>query len=159
MAAARAKGEALVAATLRDPDAELKARLAALKARNAALDEKLAGIQQSLVRAERMPDLLRDVIARHPSVRLVALKSLPALGLAADGKPADDKHPAVLYRHGVEITLEGRFLDLYGYAQALEDSPWRFVWGGVRLSVKEWPTSRLTLTLYTLSVDPAWLAV
>lgn len=159
MDAARLQVQTLVANQARDPDAELKARLSALKQRSAELDARLSGLERSLVRADRMGEVLRDLLARNPGVRLVALSSLPPAALAADGKPADDKRPAVLYRHGVEISVEGTYADLYAYVKAIESSPWRFVWSGVSLTVVEWPVSRLTLTLHTLSLDRSWLSV
>lgn len=164
MEATRMQVQVLVRDRARDPDAELTARLAALKARSAELEERLAAFQQGLVSAERMADVLRDLLARHQAVRLIALKSLPATGIGADGRPveaeAGGKAAApLLYRQGVEITVEGTYADLLAYAESIEAAPWRLLWGGAKLSVVEYPRSRLTLILYTLSPDKPWLSV
>ncbi|HEX5686171.1 MAG TPA: hypothetical protein VFY73_19255 [Ideonella sp.] len=65
---------------------------------------------------------------------------------------------APLFRHGVEITVEGPYGDLMGYLSSLESLPGpRLLWGGVKLKVEKHPTVQLSLTVYTLSLDRAWL--
>lgn len=67
------------------------------------------------------------------------------------------KPGSLLYRHGVEITVRGNYMDMIDYMNALENLPTQLFWGGAQLEVEDYPTSRLTLTLYTLSLDPKWL--
>jgi MSHA biogenesis protein MshJ len=68
------------------------------------------------------------------------------------GRPAD-----LLYRHGVEVTVRGNYLDMVDYMSALEAMPTRLFWGQAQLDVEEYPASRMTLTLYTLSLDRNWM--
>ena len=42
---------------------------------------------------------------------------------------------------------------------ALESSPQKVLWGRLDLRVERHPKNELRLVLYTLSLDPAWLAV
>jgi MSHA biogenesis protein MshJ len=67
------------------------------------------------------------------------------------------KPGSLLYRHGVEITVRGNYLDMIDYMSALEALPTQLFWGGSHLEVEDYPASRLTLTLYTLSLDQKWL--
>ncbi len=64
-----------------------------------------------------------------------------------------------LYRHGVELTLEGSFADLMGYVAALEEMPQRMLWGGMSFRVEQHPRAVLTLRLYTLSTSRHWIAI
>ncbi len=64
-----------------------------------------------------------------------------------------------LYRHGVELVLEGGYADLLGYLKAMEALPQRVLWGAVSLKVEQHPRSVLTLRVYTLSRDRAWLEI
>jgi MSHA biogenesis protein MshJ len=41
----------------------------------------------------------------------------------------------------------------------LEKLPTQMFWGKVSFTVEEYPISRLTFTLYTLSLDKAWLVI
>jgi MSHA biogenesis protein MshJ len=64
-----------------------------------------------------------------------------------------------LWRHGIEITLEGSYADLSAYVQNLEALPQRILRGGMNLQVQAHPKATLTLTLYTLSLDHSWLEI
>ncbi len=62
-----------------------------------------------------------------------------------------------IYRHGVELTVAGTYLDLLHYMAQLEAMPWQLYWGKANLQVETWPQARLTLTLFTLSLDKKWI--
>jgi MSHA biogenesis protein MshJ len=57
----------------------------------------------------------------------------------------------------VEIVVQGGYMDMMNYMAALEAMPWQLFWGRAKLSVDEYPNATLTLTLFTLSLDKAWL--
>ena len=68
--------------------------------------------------------------------------------------------PAVaLYRHGVELTIEGSYGDVLAYVQGLETMPQHVLWGGLQMKVEQHPLVLLTLRLYTLSPDRSWLEI
>ena len=80
-----------------------------------------------------------------------------AKGAKQENKASPEE--AQIYKHGVEITVQGTYLDLLAYLAELERLPWRMYWGNLDLKVDEYPQSTLVLTLYTLSLDKAWLAI
>lgn len=63
----------------------------------------------------------------------------------------------LLYRHGVEVSVRGNYLDMITYMDALESMSTKLIWGKAELSVEDYPNSRLTLTVYTLSLDKKWM--
>lgn len=65
--------------------------------------------------------------------------------------------PELVYRHGVEITLQGRYADMVEYMAQLERMPVRLIWGKAKLDARGYPDVRLTLTLFTLSLDKEWM--
>lgn len=77
----------------------------------------------------------------------------------ADGEPAPPelKLPELVYRHGVELTLEGGYVDMVNYLSQLEAMPVRLIWGRARLDASNHPRTRLTLTLFTLSLEKDWM--
>jgi MSHA biogenesis protein MshJ len=75
---------------------------------------------------------------------------------AAPGAPPP-KLPELLFRHGVEITLSGSYLDMIAYMEALEALPTQLFWGRAEFEVDQYPNARLTLTVYTLSMDKKWM--
>ena len=59
----------------------------------------------------------------------------------------------------MEIKLEGGYADLAEYLARLEKSGQKLLWERVSLSAEQHPRLVLTLTVYTLSLDRAWLIV
>lgn len=148
-----------------DPDAGRKAELAALNGERDRLDEQLRQFGTILVRPEEMNGLLEGMLARNAGLRLVSLKTLAPQSVLqrgeapreTDGKPAERSFD--LYRHGVEIRLEGSYGQLQAYLAQLEKLQQRLLWGQLSYRVIEHPKAELTLTVYTLSPDKTWLAL
>lgn len=170
--ALEAQMQALAEAAKNDPDLPNKLRLADLNAKRQSAYAELVNVKQGLVTPDQMTQVLRDLLGRNPRLTLVSIKTLAASPLTQPSKTteqtlktgakAPDKSTANdlgLYKHGVEISVEGSYADLAAYLAELEQLPWRMYWGGVNLSAQAYPVSRLTLTVYTLSLDKTWLSV
>jgi len=144
--------------------------------------------QDSLVGPDRMIGLLDNLLARHGDVRVRTMRSLgrsdllaqaptntsaganantnatappaasPAGAPLAPGAATAEPRPS-LYRHGVELVLEGGYADLLSYLQAMEALPQRVLWGSVSLKVEQHPKSVLTLRVYTISRERHWLEI
>ncbi|MYN20471.1 hypothetical protein GTP81_27395 [Rugamonas sp. FT107W] len=65
----------------------------------------------------------------------------------------------LLFRHGVQLVLQGSYLEMIDYLEALEAMPTQLFWGAAALDADQYPQARLTLTLYTLSLDQKWIAL
>ncbi len=79
---------------------------------------------------------------------------LPAAA-AASGAPAVPAVPVPpLYRHGVEVTVQGSFLTLIPYMHALEKESDSIFWSLVKMDVVGYPDVLLKITIYTLSTQP-----
>ncbi|MFZ5548865.1 MAG: hypothetical protein ACOZJX_09240 [Pseudomonadota bacterium] len=173
LAAARADQQALADETERrrvQGDANrraLDADIAQWRQRTSQGAQALADTQAGLIGPDRMVALLEQMLPRQGSVKVVALTTLapqdartplaPPPG-AASTPAATTGEGAPLYRHGVEITVEGSYGDLMAWLSSLETLPGpRLLWGGVKLNVDQHPTVRLSLTVYTLSLDRTWL--
>ena len=154
----------------RDPDVAASAELASLKKQLAELGSRLVAMESSLVPPQRVPGLLEDMIGRKSSLRLLSLKTLPVAPLL-DKKPGSEEtateksagnpanSSAGLFKHGIEIRLEGSYEELAAYLDRLERSKLKLIWSSVSLSANRHPKLVLTLTVYTLSLDRAWLIV
>ena len=138
-----------------DPDARNRERAAVLRAELALLDGKIAAEQRRFTTPERMRELLEEMLEREKRLRLIDLKTLPVTDMAATQGQAGRR----VFRHGVELTLAGSYLDLYAYLAALEGLKTQLYWGRAEMSVAEYPVATLKLTVYTLSFDQAWLVV
>lgn len=162
----RARIQALTTALAQDPNQELRAQIAALRARVEQHDAEVRGVYKGLVTPDRMAAALEDMLTRNQRVQLVALRTLPVTTLVERAaEPAAETSSAVVsadrqvYKHGVRITLQGGYLDLLDYAARLEKLPWQMFWAQTSMDAHDYPRVRLTITLYTLSLDKAWLVV
>jgi MSHA biogenesis protein MshJ len=138
----------------------------------------LMAVQKGLVAPDKIAPLLEHLLRGNGKLRLMSMKTLPVTGMneaalpaqEAAAKPLPAAPPAgtppappapkpreLLYRHGVEIVLQGSYLDMVNYMDALESLPVQLFWGKATLDAQQYPNSRLTLTLYTLSLDPKWM--
>jgi MSHA biogenesis protein MshJ len=151
-----------------DPNDALRKRLAALRAETERTSADLRTMQKGLVPPERIAPLLESILRANGRLTLVSLKTLPVTtlndGAATPAAPAAPvatppvvKSPDLLYRHGVELTVRGSYLDMVDYMQVLETLPTQLFWGKAQLDAEAYPNVRLTLTLYTLSLDSKWM--
>lgn len=154
-----------------DPDAANRLRVAALEQEADGLTERLHTLHKGLVAPADMPALLEAILKRHGGLRLQSLKTFapenivaapagpeaakPSLAAGKVEKPAEPA--AVVYKHGVEIVVQGSYLDMLGYMAELESMPWQVFWARGALQAGEYPSSRLVLHLYTLSLEKKWL--
>jgi MSHA biogenesis protein MshJ len=138
-----------------DPDSLNRKRAAELRAQLAALDARMAEEQRRFTSPQRMRQVLEEMLERNKGLRLVELKTLPITDLAA----SQGQGARRVFRHGVELTLTGGYLDLHDYLQALEKLSTQLYWGKVEMSVPAYPQATLKMTVYTLSFDKAWLVV
>jgi MSHA biogenesis protein MshJ len=182
IAALQAEISQRAAGVLVDPNADVKRRLANSKKQIEELDQNLLDVHKNLVRPEKMADLLESILRRNRKLQLVSLKTMPVLNLAAvsessvRSKGADDgaggtaknkarlnDHGAesvtdgALYKHEVEIVVEGSYLDMLVTLQELEALPEQVYWHSVTLSVLDYPTASLSMRVFTLSLDKKWL--
>lgn len=157
-----------------DPDAEIRQRLASARQTLAQIDSGLRELQKNLVRPEKMTALLEGILQRNRKLQLLSLKNLPVsnlleaasesglpakTGAAATAAVTRTAEPAggAIYKHEVEIVLQGSYPDMLNYMRELEQLPEQVYWSRARLAVDDYPKATLSLKLFTLSLDKAWL--
>jgi MSHA biogenesis protein MshJ len=159
-------------------DASNRARRDAVKTEIDAIDGNLKDLQHKLVPAQNMKAVLQDMLARDARVQLVSMRTLPVTSLvekknekpnapatpakAEDGQGKEYKNlsaEGAVFKHGVQITVQGSYSELYDYLARLEKLPWRMFWLRASLNAESYPRVTLTITVYTLSLDKAWLEV
>lgn len=154
--------------------ATLQAKRTELEQRLAELDAQLRQQRLGLIDAERMREVLHDLL-QGANLDLVALRRLPpqvafstateqsnqnseaAVQKAQEG--SGKQQTITLYRHPVQIELEGRYADMVHYLERLEASPWGLMWQELDIETVDYPRARMLLTVYTLSLQEEWLGV
>lgn len=119
----------------------------------AEVERALAARQETLIAPERLPALLRDIVGRSKGVTLESVRVLPGAALRSAAGPTG------LYRHGVEIALQGSYFDLLRYLEELEKRGAALLWGAVELQVDDYPEVKLRVVIQTLSRNASLLAI
>jgi MSHA biogenesis protein MshJ len=171
LSAASASGFDAQSEDLSDPRQVNLKRAAELQTRMQLLDTQIASTSSGFVPSDRMIELLNDVLERQGRLALVSIRNLPVVSLvpppkvdesaaaAGDAPPVDTGPGLPPYVHAIEIVIEGQFVDILEYLQALEALPWRFRWSTLDLSTRGYPRNRVRIELATLSLDSTWLGV
>jgi len=153
------------------PDDQARARIREIEQKIAAIDASLQAASKQLVPPERMATLLEDLLKRNKRLQLAKMTTLPAEELLgreqAGGTPPGTEQASAaagqgsqnIFKHGVELTLRGSYFDMLDYLAQIEALPWQMYWGRLKLDAREYNRPVLTLTLYTLSLDKAWLTI
>jgi len=160
------------------PKRQKQKQMEAMQQDVARLDEQIAKTTAAMIPPRLMTDVLRDVLKLRSEIRLLSLENLAPVPLLNDddakasvavpGKPPSAQKSAVaaadditvgLYRHGITLVFEGDYMATLQFLQTLEQKPWRFFWQQLQYNVEKYPTARVTLTLFTLSPERAWLGV
>lgn len=166
--------ELVNAGRVADVDAEVKHQIAENRKRLDALREQASKFEQNLVAPEKMNELLEQVLERNKNLKVIALKSYPVENILKVNLPQDvagtasvaaTSSPALsanelevgLFRHEVELVFEGNYLDMLSYLKSLEALPQRLYWNKMHLRVVEYPQSRLSLRVFTVSQEKKWL--
>jgi MSHA biogenesis protein MshJ len=153
------------AATAADPRAAAIRRAGELQLQVQELDARIAGTARGFVPAQRMTEVLHDVLRRQGRLALVSIRNLPVTSLVAPAATGTQGEAAVSavatapYVHSIELVIDGSFADVQAYLQELEALPWKFRFALLELSARTYPINRVRLELSTLSMDATWLGV
>lgn len=149
-----------------DPLHDLKQRVAQLNRQLVQNNKLLKQRLQGLIAPQQMADVLESVLKQHHDLKLLKVQSLPAEPLvpAASGNKSATDTPQVkqriqVYRHGLELQLEGSYLATLAYLKALQSLQWDFYWDAVRLQVEKYPKAKVTIRVHTLSLTEGWIGV
>jgi MSHA biogenesis protein MshJ len=149
-----------------DAERARRERLAEVKRLLAETEASISAEERKFTAPQQMKRVVGEMLARNQGVQLVTMRTLPTTSIA-EARAPDARKPAtqptpgerLIYRHGVEVTVSGAFLDLLRYLEELQRLPTQLYWSELELSAERYPSHTLKIVVYTLSLDPAWLNV
>ena len=146
-----------------DTTAKTLQRTIALTAQLSQVTARLNSRSAGLVPPQRMTQVIHDVLSRQQGVTLISLRSIAPRTLidSPEGKDAAAQPSGAVsegpYVHSVEMVLQGSYLDVLTYLQALEGLQWHFYWQSLTLDATHYPTTRVTVKLGTVSMSRDWI--
>ena len=145
------------AADQADPRRAAMVRASELQTQTHAVDEQLTSTAAGFVPAQRMVEVVHDVLSQQHGLKLISLRNLPVASLVP---PAENEALGTApYVHPIEVVIEGEYGEVLAYLESLEALPWRFRWKMLDLTTKQYPVNRVRIELSTLSMDKTWLGV
>lgn len=145
------------------------------------VDRQLASAAMGFIPATLMPKVLEQLLDNSEQLVLLKLENKPVErvtglddlvanegGTNYEGE-SNKKEPITealvvddtshLYRHGVELQLQGSYLSTLAYLKRLEQLQWRFEWDSLVFEVQKYPIGTVTLEVYTYSTERDWIGV
>jgi MSHA biogenesis protein MshJ len=137
-------------------ETELARRRGELQERRTRAVRSIVEANIDLVAPTEMTRQLEAILVRHPALRVVGMNASgpkPLVESAGNMKSA----AAGVYQHGLEVQIEGPYLDLLGYLEALERAPYRLYWRELDMRVTPNGVPVTRLVFFTLSKEAEWL--
>ena len=155
----------LQARSANQPAVALRKALEQARGERDSLRRQLQRDTARLVSPQQMQRVLRELLPERSSLHLLGLESstrrieAPLLATATDA--LQGAQVAVLYRHGLRLTLEGSYFELRDYLQAVETAAGQLLWEGLDYQVGETGSerARIELEIFTLSSEEGWIGV
>lgn len=169
---------AVLLSPTQSPETKARGELESLKKQLGETGERLVRLESALVAPQRMSHLLESMIGGRNNLRLLSLRTLPVMPVLekkdGGGKPetaqADQKisvsanekqgvpvETGGLFKHGVELQMEGGYSDITEYLERLEHLHQKLLWSNFSVSGEKYPRVVLKLTVFTLSMDRTWM--
>ena len=147
--------EAIEAQGSSHPNQHKQQTLSTLKAELKQLEQQIQIDSKRFVDPGSMGRVLAELLAKKHALQLIHVETLPVTLLTVNGQPAK----ARIFQHGLNLSFSGNYKSTLVYLQALEASPWRFLWQNIHYKVQAYPTAKVTITVYTLGFQEDWLRV
>lgn len=132
----------------------LRQRRAALQERRTRALQAIDAAQVDLIAPPEMTRQLEAILVRHPALRFVAMNSTGPKPLVEQSREGAS---GGVFQHGLEVQIEGPYLELLGYLEALERAPYRIYWRELDLRVGAAGLPVTRLVFFTLSRESTWL--
>lgn len=143
----------------RDPNAAEHRQLEQLQHSLATTREQLKQAISGLIEPQQMAKALETVLAQQQALQFVRIENMGAEPLLDEMAASEASNEVGIYKHTMRLEMEGSFGQTLNYLRALEELSWQFRWDEVELTMLDYPTARVVVTVHTLSMQRGWLGV
>jgi len=150
--------ETLSAIAQENPNTLLRRTISRLNAQNDRLDLEIEAMSGTLVQPIQMANVLSQVMLQQGGVELLSIENRPPESLFFSSGELGDE-PLVVFKHGLNLTLRGSYLDVLRYLSAIENLGVRFFWERVEYKTESYPLGVIDIKVFTLSTQEQLLNV
>jgi len=137
-----------------NPNQQNTQRLTNVKANLKRLKQKVQLGNKRFVESDSMTLVLAELLNDDYGLQLIRAEKLPVTSLTEQ-----KEEKSWVFQHGLSLTFSGNYQNTLRYLQAIEASPWRFLWHSIDYKTQEYPTAEVTIKVYTLGFQEHWLRV
>ena len=141
-----------------DPNAILKERIAKQEQQLAKLDSIIGESTQNLIEPKKMSQVLGYLLSKQSGMGVKSVKNHPAEPVSFQ-KDEESKPEVLMYRHRLELGLEGTFFQVAGYLKMIEGLEERLYWDRMEFSIDQYPKGEFVLDVHTLSMSKELIGV
>lgn len=138
-----------------DPNAFARTRRNELQAQVDAIDSQLLGLYGELILPSQMANILSDILRKETTLRLVSLENQAPEVLFDNGEGSEIQ----VYRHGLNLQLEGEYLETIRFMKQVEELNVNFFWESLSYDVNVYPDGTINLNIFTLSTQRGFIGV
>jgi MSHA biogenesis protein MshJ len=144
-----------------DPNVYAQTRQRELRDAANDADARLNQLYGDLILPQQMNQVLTTLLQRETMLNLVKLDNLPseALIAAAPTAEAGAASGVQVFKHGLHLEFQGSFIDTVYYLRSLEQLDSNFFWENLEFELEDYPTGKISLDIYTLSTERAFIGV
>ena len=153
-----------------DPDDETREQISVVNDQIEKVEQRFERELTKLIDPSIMPLVLEQILRKSGTLTLVEMESIPPKNIfAKDNAVALNQNPdmadaekaslPVLFEHGLRVVFEGSFAETQRFLVEAEELNWKLYWDSVKLTTKEYPSSRVEIKLFSLSTSEAYLNV
>ncbi|MCU7554698.1 type II secretion system protein GspM [Alteromonas sp. ASW11-19] len=139
-----------------DPNAELERERAELEAQYAKLQQTFTRQLGELVLPHQMPALIEQVFSQADGLQLISMRSLPPVNIFAHRKEMEG---VAVYQHGLSLTFSGSYFAVRDFLRSAEQLTSELYWRSMTYTVGSYPDAEVTIDVYTLSTEKAFIGV
>jgi len=137
-----------------NPNQQNIQRLTSVKANLKQIKQKVQLGSKRFVESDSMTLVLAELLNDDYGLQLIRAEKLPVTSLTEQ-----KEEKSWVFQHGLSLTFSGNYQNTLRYLQAIEASPWRFLWHSIDYKTKKYPTAEVTIKVYTLGFQEHWLRV
>jgi len=137
-----------------NPNQQNTQALSKVKANLKQIKQKVQLGSKRFVESDSMTLVLAELLNDDYGLQLVRAEKLPVKSLTEQ-----KEEKSWVFQHGLSLTFSGNYRNTLRYLQAIEASPWRFLWHSIDYKTQEYPTAEVTIKVYTLGFQEHWLRV
>lgn len=138
-----------------------------LRARVAAQEMLLASLGDLMISPSNMLPLMKQVLSRHADIQVNLMETVPPVsfvekhlqGSSAETTAANEQlNISHIFQHSIRLKVAGNYLAVMRYMADLKAMGHRIAWENAQMTAN-YPNCELTIEVFTLSTQRAWLGV